>query len=76
MTKSEARLRIAKILNGNGYASFGQLKKAEEILKELKAIGMKPPKWTGKCAGQFPGDEHEFEMECWEEDYYGGDEAP
>jgi hypothetical protein len=37
---------------------------------------MKPPKWTGKCAGQFPGDDHEFEMECWEEDYYGGDEAP
>ena len=40
------------------------------VLQVMEEEGMRRPKWKGINPGHFPGDEHEFEMECWEEDYY------
>lgn len=43
MKRHEARTEIAKLLTGKDYASFGELKKAEEFLTKLETLGMKPP---------------------------------
>lgn len=73
MKRSEIEHQICEIIyagmdSEGRFNSLGQV--ASEILDYLKECGMKPPKWKGKSPGHFPGDEHEFEMECWEEEYY------
>lgn len=46
---------------------------ANALLCCIERAGMRPPVAKLHTSGQFPGDDFEFEIDCWEEDYYGED---
>lgn len=73
MKRSEMRSLIEQKLTNlieNYNAHTYLIDEADDILKMIEDVGIKPPTWI--CTKSlFPGDISETEMDCWEEDYYG-----
>jgi hypothetical protein len=56
------------------WGRFTEILAEKALMISEDFIGMRPPQFTGKDPGHFAGDEFEFTLDCWEEDYYGLEE--